>query len=235
MSVHSTMPDTSELNTAEKFLILAHHPEKGRFNINRTYLRYGIAGALLLEMSLENIVFLKNKRLAYNGAGTGKDKLIAELTAIIRQSEKSRKVGTWLNKVARRSGRYRSTILQQLSDKKILRIENKKFLGLIPYKLSYFTNHTSRAELIRIARNNVLFNEDLTNENIVLLGLIEACRMQKILSTDRQELKKIKINLKEIIKKSPMSGVVVETIRQVEAAIIAAIIASTAASSAASH
>ena len=223
------------LNTAERFLILAHHPVKGRFMVKGAYLSYGIAGALLLEMSLENMISLQEKRLIYNGAGSGNDELIAEIAAVIRQSEKAKKVGTWINKFARRSARYRRTILQQLTDKKIFRIEHKKFLGLIPYKLTYFTNHGIRADLIRSARNGALYNEDLTSENIVLLGLIEACRMHKFLSNDREELKKIRKNLKEIIKSSPMAGMVAETVRQVEAAIVVAIISSTAATSAASR
>jgi len=224
-----------KLSTVEKFLILAHHPDKGRFIVNGTYLSFGVAGALLLEMSLENMISIQNNRLIYRSNGASNDELITELSAEIRQSEKARKIGTWLNKFARRSGKYRRTILQQLSDKNILRIESKKFLGLIPYKLSYFTNHSSRTELIHAARNCVLNNENLSNEIIVLLGLIEACRMHKILSADREELKKIRKNLKEIIKSSPMAGVVAKTIKEVEAAVIASIIASTAASSAASH
>jgi hypothetical protein len=224
-----------KLNTAEKFLVLAHHPEKGRFMVNGTHLRYGIAGALLLEMSLENIISLQDNRLVYRSAGTTSDELISELTAVIRQSEKARKVGTWINKFARRSGRYKWTLLRRLSDKRIIRIESKKFLGIIPYKMSYITSHSIRTELIRTARNNVLFHEGLTNENIVVLGLIEACRMHKLLTNDREELKRIRKDLKEIIKASPIAGAVSETIKQVEAAIIAAVITSSAAASASSN
>jgi uncharacterized membrane protein YheB (UPF0754 family) len=219
------------LNTAEKFLILAHHPEKGRFVVRGTQLSYGLVGALLLEMSLENIVSVQDNRLVYRSAGTGNDEVISELSAIIRQSEKARKIRTWINRFARKSRRYRWVILRQLADKRLIRIENKKFLGLIPYKSSYITNNGIRAELIRTARNNVLFHKDLTDENVVVLGLIEACRMHRILSTDREELKRIRKDLKEIIKASPIAGVVAETIKQVQAAVIAAVVASSAASS----
>jgi golgi phosphoprotein 3 len=220
------------LNTAEKFLILAHHPEKGRFIVNEAQLSYGIVGALLLDLSLENIVTVQDKRLVYRGVGTVKDPIMTELSGKIRQSEKSRKIGTWIYKFARRSGRYRRAVLRQLADKRIIRIEDKKFLGLIPYKKSYIIDKSIRTELIRIARNNVLFQKDITDENVVVLGLIEACRMHKVISSDREELKRIRKDLKEIIKSSPIAAVVAETIKQVQAVMISAIIASSAASSA---
>jgi Golgi phosphoprotein 3 len=223
-----------KLNTAEKFLILAHHPEKGRFVIDGLQLSYGIVGALLLEMALENIVSVQDNRLVYNSTGMEKDPLISELSATIRQSEKRRKIKTWISKFARKSKRYKWTILRQLSDKRLIRIENKKFLGLIPYKRSYIIDKSIRTELIRTARNNVLNREDLNEENVVVLGLIEACTMHKIISSDRQELKKIRKELKEIIKESSIAGVLAETIKQAQTAIIASVAASSAASSAAS-
>jgi golgi phosphoprotein 3 len=222
-----------KLNTAEKFLILAHHPEKGRFVINGLQLSYGIVGALLLEMSLEKIVSVQDNRLVYSSAGIEKDPVISELSATIRQSEKSRRKRFWISKFARKSRRYKWTILGQLTDKRLIRIENKKFLGLIPYKKSYIIDSSIRTELIRTARNNVLNRKDLNEENVVVLGLIVACNMHRIISSDHQELKKIRKELKEIIKESPIAGVLAETIKQVRTAIIASVAASSAASSSA--
>jgi hypothetical protein len=218
------------LNTAEKFLILAHRPEKGGFIPSNLYIKYGLIGALFLDMSLENIVSAQDNRLIYRSAGMNKDQVVSEISAVIRQSEKTRKIRYWITKFARKSRRYFWVRLNQLSDKKLMRIENKKFLGLIPYRRSYLIGNSIRADLIRTARNNVLFHKELTDENIVVLGLIEACRMHKVLSSDREELKKIRKDLKEIIKASPIAGVLSETIKQVQAAVVAAVIASSTAS-----
>jgi golgi phosphoprotein 3 len=220
-----------KLNTAEKFLILAHHPEKGRLMINGLQLKYGLVGALLLEMSLGKIVSVQDNRLVYSSAGIEQDQVISELSAMIRQSEKKRKIRTWISKFARKSRRYKWTILRQLADKRLIRIENKKFLGLIPYKKSYIIDNSIRTELIRTARNNVLYRKDLNEENVVVLGLIEACSMHRIISSDRQELKKIRAALKEIIKESPIAKVLAETIKQVKTAIIVSAAASSAAAS----
>jgi hypothetical protein len=222
------------LNIAEKFLILAHHPQKGRFSINGLQLKYGLVGALLLEMSVEKIVSVQDNRLVYRSAGIEKDQIIPEMSAEIRQSEKTRRIRSWISKFARRSRRYRRAIMQQLSDKRIIRIEYKKFLGIIPYQKSYLSDKSLRDELIRTARNNLLYRKDLNEENVAVLGMIQACGMYKIISTDRQELKKIRKELKEIIKESPIARIVAETIKQVQIAMMASIAASSATSSAAS-
>ncbi len=51
-----------ELSTVEKFILLAQHPEKGRFTIGVMQLNYGIIGALLPEMSQDKIVVLEDKK-----------------------------------------------------------------------------------------------------------------------------------------------------------------------------
>ncbi|MFO7620157.1 MAG: GPP34 family phosphoprotein, partial [Bacteroidales bacterium] len=62
-------------NTAEKFLLIAHHPEKGRFTISPMYIKYGLAGAILLDMTLEDRIDLTDKRLILKTAGTSADSL----------------------------------------------------------------------------------------------------------------------------------------------------------------
>ena len=123
--------------------------------------------------------------------------------------------------------------LKGLEDKRMVRIEEKKFLGLIPYRQSYLVESYTRSNMIRQLKNEIMaYTREPSIANTALAGLIEACRMHRILSDDRDELKTIRTNLKKIIKESPVSDVVSQTIRQVQAAIIssvtAAIVASTA-------
>jgi len=88
-----------------------------------------------------------------------------------------------------------------------------------------------RNRLIRQLRECILFHKELNNENTVLLGLVEACRMHKILSSDREELKTIRKELKAIIKESPIAETVGETIKQVQIAIISSVAAASVAAS----
>jgi len=220
-----------ELNTVEKFLLIAQHPEKGRFTISEIHIKYGIIGALLMEMSLVETIDIEKDRLILKNQKIISDPVTKEISLIIKNSKKPRKVKYWITRLSRKSLKYKWTFLEGLVKKKLIRIENKKFLGLIPYRRNYLVESKTRYNLIQELKKNILSRRDISNENIVLLGLIEACKMHKIISSDRDELKKIKKELKVIIKESPIAGTVDKTIREVQAAIVVALVASTVVTS----
>ena len=122
-----------ELSVVERFLLLAQHPEKGRFTISGIQLNYGIVGALLLQMSLEKRIVLENNTLVLKNRRNIKDHLVREIVEIIGASDKKRKIRYWINKLNRKSNRYKWTILNEMDRKRLVRIDNKKFLGLIQH------------------------------------------------------------------------------------------------------
>ena len=217
------------LTTAEKFLLIAHHPEKGRFIIQEIQLKMGLMGALLLDLTLDQKIVIENDRLILKDRGRSNDPVISEISALIRDSKKPRRIRYWIGRLARRGGKYKRAIMNGMAEKRLIRIEHKSFLGIIPYRKSYIADGRTWKELIRATKNNVLHHDDLSDENVVLLGLIEACKMHRILASDREELKRIKTELKAIIKDSPIAQGVATTIREVQAAVVAAMVASTAA------
>jgi len=223
------------LNTAEKFLLIAQHPVKGRFIVSDTEISYGIVGAFLLDMSLDNRIGIEEKRLILKNVKRDDNPIISEISTIIGKSEKHRKIKYWIDRLTRKSNIYKRSLQDGLERKGLVRIEHHKFLGLIPYRKCYIIDSKMRDSLIRLLRECILFHKELNNENTVLLGLIEACRMHKILSSDREELKTIRKELKAIIKESPIAETVGETIKQVQIAIISSVAAATIATSAANN
>jgi len=109
-----------------------------------------------------------------------------------------------------------------LVKKGVLRQERKNFLGLIPYTSNYIRDRRTREKLIRHFKMAVLHpsSTEVTGEDLALLGLIEASKMHKTLSSDKDELKRIKKELKQVIEKSPIAGIVDKTIKEVQAAIM---------------
>lgn len=229
------MADRS-FNTAEKFLIIAHHPEKGRFMISGMHLQYGIAGAILLDMTLEGRIDITDKQLILKDPRTSTDPLISEVINLMSRDPRPRRVGYWVRKLARRHNKYISLVLEGLANKRMVRFEERKFLGLIPFRRTYLIDSYTRNNLVRHLKNEILNNsQDISPASMAIAGLIEACRMNRILSDDREELKNIRIQLRKIIKESPVSDVVSQTIRQVQAAIIASVSAAIVASTAGGH
>lgn len=237
-----------KLSIVELFLLLAQHPSKGRFVIGDMQINYCIIGAILLEMSLDGMIGLENDVLVLKdssegnidtsanrdaAAGTGTIKqIVSEISAIISSSKKPRKIRYWIGKLVQKSNKYKWAFMSELESRSLIRIESKKFLGIIPYKSSYLTDTKARDIVIEQLKNNMLLNQDLSNESVVMLGLVEASKMYSVFSKDRGELKIIKANLKQIIKESPIANSLDQTIKQVQAAILGAVIAGSMAASA---
>jgi golgi phosphoprotein 3 len=220
-------------STAEKFLIIAHRPEKGGFLASQTYIQYAIAGAILLDLTLAERISIVDKKLFLKPGKALSSPMLNDVSTMISQSSNPRKVSYWVGKLATRYDRYKWQILEGLEGKRILRIERRKFLGLIPYRQSVFTETYTRASLVRQLKNEILSGRGGDGELNALAGMVKACSMERVLSTDRDELKRIRQQLKVMVSESPVSDVVAQTIRQVQAAIIASVTAAAVASASA--
>ena len=77
--------------------------------IPQMYLQYGIAGAILLDMALEDLTDITNKRLIIKLARTSLIPVITEVVTLISQSSKSRKADySRVRKLATRYNKYTS-------------------------------------------------------------------------------------------------------------------------------
>jgi hypothetical protein len=217
-----------ELNIAEKFLLLAHHPTKSRFLISGIMINYGLIGALLLELSTEGKISVRNKELVLKTRHDS-DPVFSEIISTIGRASKPRKMKFWISRLSRKSNRFKKELMQNLERKRMIRINNKKFLGLFPYKLYYLTETKTRDKMISELKKVVFQPKELTAEEGALLGLTVACKMYRVITTDPTELRTIKKKLRVLIKDMPLAEAVDETIKVVQAAIVAGIAASTAA------
>ena len=217
---------------AEYFLIIAHHPEKGRFIATDVHLNYGLIGALMLDLMLGKWYTLDGKLLMLSSQKTSTNEIYEDMLTQIRKSEKPKKIQRWISKFSNRSRKYKWEIIASLEKQNILKIEHKKFL-FIPYRLTYLTNQNFREKILQDLAYKVLSSKKLNEEEVSILSLVEACKLQKTLSNDKQEQKVIKTELKMLLKGSPIASAIDATIKQIQIAIAASIAASAAASTAA--
>ncbi|MBW6480933.1 MAG: GPP34 family phosphoprotein [Bacteroidales bacterium] len=223
-----------ELNTLENFLLLAKHPYKGRFMISDLHIHHGIIGIIFLELHLEGVVSLENdKVIVKDDASTGHP-FGVDLLERVKKSRRQRKLKTWIIKLSGKASAIKWSVLQALEKKGILSIEKRKFLFFIPYRKTYLLDQTIRDQLIEHLKVCAFKQKEPQQEDILLLGMIEACQMHKILSADKAERKLLKKELKILMKENAFAGAIDQSIRQVQAAVLAAITASTAAAAASS-
>ncbi|MEL6560605.1 MAG: GPP34 family phosphoprotein [Bacteroidota bacterium] len=218
-----------QLDVLEKFILLAHHPEKKRYLISELYVNYGIIGAMLLDLSLLNKLDLRGENLVITDRNDIPNPMVAEVANDIHKSGKQKKVKFWVMKYGRKAAKYRHKILESLAEKNVIEIERKKFLGAFPYIKTRVIDRRIQESLARDVKSNVFNHRDISEEDTIMLGLVEACKMYKALSNDRKEIKKMKASLKNILKESPIADSIDKTVKQVQSAIMISIIASTTA------
>src|SRR5699024_12538746 len=116
---------------AEELLLLAMDDEKGTVVFSASdYLNYGLAGAILAELTiLERIELNDKKVVVINEEETGVTFLDSVLGEI-KQSNKSKKVDDGDNRIKSKKGQMRKDMIQLLVEKGVLKEEEKKVLWI---------------------------------------------------------------------------------------------------------
>jgi hypothetical protein len=219
-----------ELNTIEKLLLISHHPEKWWFKITQIHLKYGIAGAILLELALRKNIVLVDSKIQVNPESNPEYKdyhIFEEIVKTIELSRRLHKPKYWIQKFGRQPRKFKWIFLEGLQKKRLIRIKHLKFLWL-PYRRSYIADTNMRQMLIRSLKEILVYKKPKTESDIAILGLVEACKMYRIIEPDRSKRKVIRQELKQVIKESPISEILASTIKQIQVAIAMAIAASSA-------
>ncbi|MFO7756680.1 MAG: GPP34 family phosphoprotein [Bacteroidales bacterium] len=216
----------------EHFISLALNPKSGRYLVLGNFLRYGVIGAILMDLSLANKISLEGHKIkAGNDISTTGIKPYDRIIEIISESGREKNLKKWLQKLNRRSGSYRREIQKYFVREGILREEKKKFIG-IPYRLHYPARPGFRKNLISRYKEIILYNKKPEDYEIMLLGLMYACKMHKVLSGGGPERRKIRKKLVEINKENIFASDINKAIMEMQAAITASIAATAAVSAA---
>lgn len=201
-----------KLNIQEQFLLLTKHPTKGKFIIADSHIKFGIIGALLLKISFDDNIILEKDKLILNDNINNDNAMISEISIIIKDAKKNKKLSYWITKLSKYAEKYKQNILSNFGKNGMLRIEEKKFIGIFPYTKYFLIENSIRENIIQQVKNNILNKKSLSNEELTLLVLIQACNMFKIISSDRVEIKLLKMKLKDIIKENNTKPEIVNAI-----------------------
>jgi len=209
-----------DLNLIEKFIVLAIDYKKGNFVIDTLSLNYGIAGAILLEMSELNKIAVEKKRIYISDSKPINDKIIDVCIKLIESTTKKRRTKYWINKIGNKASGFKKIILKELSHKNILSITTKKYFWGI------FTSHKYKLLNIQVAesiksklKKIVLENEKPDLESVLLLSLMNTCKLIRILFVSKSEYKAASKRIKELTQNIEISQAVSETLKEIQAAV----------------
>lgn len=215
-------------SVAELFVILALNPDKGRISIDSIHFRYSLTGAILMDY-LEGEEFkVENKRVVPS-LRINDDAIHVLFTERIMRSSRNRKISFWVRSLTRKSRFVFSEMTKNLERKKIIRVEQKKFLNIFPYKRYWFINNTVREKMIEDLRGILIHGRQPDKREIMLLGIVEASSAYRILSRERGEARLLRKKNTELLKGNIMSSEISQAIKEVQAAIVASVSAASAA------
>jgi hypothetical protein len=215
-----------ELNTAEKFLLIIMHPEKPRYMIPENMINPGLFGAILMDLSLEEKIEFKDKRIIPHSSYTKASEAHNILLSKIAASKKRKRIKTWIAAFAWNSRKYRHMILRDLRLKGKIRIEDRRFL-FIPYKSAFLIDKNIRKQILADINEILLKNKPPGDEMACLIGIIDGCKAYKLITKDKESLKIVKQNIKDKVQDDSVSKEVRKVIQEMQAASIAATTAAT--------
>jgi len=218
----------------EHFISLSLNPDSGRYLILGNYLTYGIVGAILMDLSLAGRISIENHNVI-----AGKDLSSTDIPAFDRllktvsESGKVRNIKTWMRRLGTKAAWYRKEMQKYYVKNGILKVEKKRFIG-VPYSLHYVARPGLRKNLIIRYKEVILYNKVPEDHEIMVIGLMFACKMHRIISKGGTERRNVRKKIVEIVRDNKFANDINKAIMEMQAAITASIAATAAMSAATS-
>ncbi|WP_077329529.1 GOLPH3/VPS74 family protein [Virgibacillus siamensis] len=218
------------LTIAEELLLLALKDDKGTvvFSASST-LNYGLAGAILAELTLQERLELRDKKVEAISHGPTGDAVTDSVLQKVSESKRPKSVKRWVENLSFRMGHWRKEMLAGLVQKGILEEQEQKILWVFT-RNTYPTKEVAVENQIRKRVYASLFGDEQPNaRTAMLLSLIKACSLvnEVFPVKDQKEAKK---KIDSIIKNNEYGKAVKASIDAMQTAVIAACAAAAASS-----
>lgn len=216
------------MHLAEEFALLAYD-DRGASVIDGTSLDSGLGGALLLELALAERIEIDGKYVVVADRRPVGVALIDEALTLIDQSEKPRKPGHWVSKLAKNT---RDRVMSDLTDRGVVRREKDKVLGLFPrtrYPAAHGVEPAEEAEARQRMHAAVTTGGPVDPRTGALCALVAATGMERKVFPDLDR-KLVRKRLKEIGEGAWAAEAVKKNIAAVQSAVMVAVADSSSSS-----
>lgn len=173
------------LTLVEELLLVAIDDETGKMNMSAaSSIHYGLAGAILMELTLNECLDYKNKKVIFLDKTDSGNKLLNESLQYLQEKNKGkgRSLKYWVQKLGTHISWNKKHIsyINHLIEKGILKQEETKYL-LFFTKDVYPSANTGKENAIREnVKTAVLSDEfEMDDRTACLIGLLKACNIDK--------------------------------------------------------
>lgn len=216
---------------SQKLYLLAIHQEKGGI-IAASYsaINYVLIGSLFLELYQNKNIRFEDKRIQV--LNTKSDIPIHRfLLEKLSATSKNYKIARWINKLNMSVKHIRTSVQQDLVDKRYIRMQDKHFL-FFKWKKSMLLKKEYVYQLITEIERQI-FSGSATEDEIILLSFIKPAGLLTRIFPERDKRKRASKKLKQMMVENQVSSAVADAISAAQA--VAASVAATSAISAASR
>ncbi len=205
----------------EDFYLLNIHEEKGTVvKSAEGVLRYGLAGALLAELALQNRLQVESKHhmVILDETPTGDPLLDAALQAIL-QADGPQKVGAWVKSLSKGSSELRERLSERLVKAGVATQDDTRLLWVTPYPAGdQSAAATARYWLKHNLRAGVLASYETSLRKLTVLLLAQSCDLLNLVFT-KDERKLAQRRIYEQMMSEGIRSPVVQTLQEIGEAV----------------
>ena len=176
-----------KLRFAEEITLLMLNDEDGEFvRVPGWSMQCAFAGAVLMDLALENRIDTDLKRLVLIDPTPIGDELLDPTLALIAQSKETHDARHWIDQLADGAEEIRERSLARLCERGILRREEDRFLWVFQSRRYPIVDGEAERE-VKLRIMEVLFSNEIPDpRDIVLICLVDACGILRELLTARE-------------------------------------------------
>lgn len=216
------MHDVS-LNLIDKLVLIALDDEKGSFSADSLTFEYGLAGALMYELTIQEKIKVVKEKVLLNSVRYTKDDALNYAVEKIQNSKKERPMKYWVEYFGNRASHLRKPILQKLISKGILEKKEQKFLWVFPNN-KYPTKNDKPENTIKARLKAIISRQTEANaDDIMLISLIDSCKLNKQ-AYGKELSKEQKKVVKGIISESNLANETHELLKEIHDIIVASLV-----------
>jgi hypothetical protein len=204
----------------EELFLLSVDDEKGVVlsSANKA-LSYGLAGAVLAELALQNRVRVSEKRrLEVTDPTQTGDKYLDKILREIQTSEKARKIGFWVDELTARPNKLRKRVEDGLAAKGVIGQEDGHFFADTPSSDDSQPVFPSKYEIKNNLRAIILADGQSDLRSLALLSAARASRLLFLVFT-KDERRFAGRCIREKLIREALGNPVAQTIEEIEEAV----------------
>ena len=182
------------MNNMQAFMFVSINRDTARMAAPRNYVLYGAGAIALFELLKQGKLKCDGKSVSSVSSASIGLEILDEVNKVIIKKGSSYRMRSLVSAVPYKVKGFGRRLMEDLEDNGMIRLEQGRFLGLIPYNKYMVTNAGRHEKLINELKNIVIAgNRRAEPDMAFLISLLLVCRVLKRLfrKEEKRELKEV--------------------------------------------